>query len=317
MLDLSKVEAGAMRAETVTFDLGALVRNTAQLFAASASNPGSGARRHDLEKLAPLSSGDPTRLRQVISNLISNAIKFTDQGGVTVTADAEPSADGDPLIRIAVTDTGIGIPFEVQQTIFEPFAQGDSSTTRRFGGSGLGLSISKRIVEMMGGRVVLRSLPGHGSTFIISVPLGIADASTDADSADLPAALPNPLRILVVEDNAVNQLVLQTMLARLGHSVDIAENGAVAVELKRAQLYDVILMDCQMPVMDGYAATAAIRALPGIAAVTPIVALTASAMPTDRQRCLDAGMDAYLAKPINQADLIATIARVAHHTITQ
>jgi PAS domain S-box-containing protein len=317
VLDLSKFEAGAMRTETVTFDIAALVRDTAQLFEASATNRGLVLDVMISQRLAPLVAGDPTRLRQVISNLVSNAIKFTDHGGVTVAAEPELVSADKFLLRVAVTDTGIGIPSDAHQAVFEAFAQGDSSTTRRFGGSGLGLSISKRIVEIMGGRVELDSSPGRGSTFTVWVPLGIADpvATSGAASSAPPAVTPR--RVLVVEDNAVNQLVLQTMLGKLGHEVDIAENGADAVALAAMGPYDVIFMDCQMPVMDGYAATKAIRALSNGAATTPIVALTASAMPEDRQRCLNAGMDAYLSKPIKQSDLVDAIAHASHYRIAQ
>jgi PAS domain S-box-containing protein len=311
VLDLSKVEAGAMRAETVDFDPCHLVRGTALLFAPSATGRGVALDVTVAEDLVTSASGDPARIRQVLSNLISNAIKFTDSGAVTVNASQTLDGPDRILLRIAVTDTGIGIPADAHEAIFEPFAQADSSTTRRFGGSGLGLSISRRILGMLGGRLDVQSVPGVGSTFTMYVPLNSAAPPQAAVAAATTSAVADvPLRILIAEDNPVNQLVLQTMLSNLGHTVDLAENGADAVSLVEQAAPDVVLMDCQMPVMDGYAATAAIRALPGAAADTPIVALTASAMPSDRQRCLDAGMDEYLAKPVKQADLVATIARV-------
>jgi PAS domain S-box-containing protein len=312
VLDLSKVEAGAMRAETVTFDPVHLVRSTAQLFEPNAECRGLALEVNIPDDLVTSASGDPTRIRQVLSNLVSNAIKFTDRGHVTVTAAQEPHGVDGIQLRVTVADSGIGISAEHQEAIFEPFAQGDSSTTRRFGGSGLGLSISRRLVEMLGGRLTVESKPGLGSSFTMWVPLAracpvvVAAVATTSDHAVMP------LRILVVEDNAINQLVLQTMLSNLGHHVELAENGGEAVGLVEEHTYDVILMDCQMPVMDGYAATAAIRTLPGDAGRTPIVALTASAMPADKQRCLDAGMDDYLSKPVNQSDLVTTMTRVIH-----
>ena len=311
VLDFSKIEAGAMRTETVRFDVAALVRDTVHLYEQNAVTRGIALDVLIGDDVPGTAGGDPTRLRQVLSNLVSNAIKFTDYGTVTVTADTA-TADGDTFtLQIDVIDTGFGIAADAQAAIFEPFEQEDSSTTRRFGGSGLGLSISRRLVDMLGGQLTCVSLPGRGSTFSVALPLQRHVAPTPTPAADENARPAAPLHILVVEDNAVNLLILQTMLGKLGHTVDVAENGEIAVGLVAADHHDVVLMDCQMPVMDGYAATAAIRRLPGALACTPIVALTASAMPADKQRCLDAGMDAYLPKPINHADLIATLGNVS------
>ena len=314
VLDLSKVEAGAMRAEIMVFDPGQLVREAVRLFESSAT-----IQHLTLDVVVDPSvpsaaMSDPTRLRQVLSNLLSNAIKFTDAGGVTVTAEATPTKDG-ALLCIRVRDTGPGIPEEAQRRIFERFVQMDSTTTRRFGGSGLGLAIAKQIVELLQGTLEVQSCVGHGSTFTITLPL-IAPVTVVDPSAVVPEVRASRvLRVLVAEDNPINQLVLQTMLTNLGHLVDTADDGACAVNLVQATTYDVVFMDCHMPVMDGYKATAEIRALPGTASRVPIVALTASAMPADRQACLNAGMDDYLSKPVTVPELTAMLDHTSHNNV--
>ena len=310
VLDLSKVEAGAMRVESVAFDARRLIGESARLF-----EPTAAIRRLTLDVVvAPTVpktlSGDPTRLRQVLSNLLSNAIKFTDCGGVTLSAEAIQTGADQVNLRLVVHDTGPGIPDDARQRIFEPFAQVDSSTTRRFGGSGLGLSISKQIVELMGGTLSVESVVGQGSTFTVDVPLRLGTVEPTVQTRNGRCGSRRTLRILIAEDNPINQLVLQTMLTNLGHDVATSDDGAVAAELAQSGSFDLVFMDCQMPVMDGYAATAAIRALPGKAGRVPIVALTASAMTSDRERCLDAGMDEYLAKPVIEADLVAVLDRI-------
>ena len=304
-----------MRTETVPFDVVALVRDTVRLYEPNAAGRGIGLDVVIAGMVPAVVAGDPTRLRQVLSNLVSNAIKFTDRGTVTVIVRCSPDTAGAFTLHVEVVDTGLGIAADALAAIFEPFEQGDSSTTRRFGGSGLGLSISRRIVAMLGGQLTCESEPGRGSTFRFSVPLARHVTEAPSNDAATDAAGDQRLHVLMVEDNAVNQLVLQTILGKFGHTVDAAENGKVALGLLATAVYDVVLMDCQMPVMDGYEATAAIRALPGDKARVPIVALTASAMPTDRQRCLDVGMDAYLSKPVNQADLITTLRNVCHSKV--
>jgi CheY-like chemotaxis protein/HPt (histidine-containing phosphotransfer) domain-containing protein len=265
------------------------------------------------------------RLGQVVTNLCDNAIKFTDAGsvGLRVSVAGGPEA---PLkapdqirVRFEVTDSGIGIDASARGSLLDPFTQADASTTRRFGGTGLGLAISRQLVDLMGGTFDFRSRVGEGSTFWFEValpsvvaPLVSSDTTPEAGpdgSARAPASPDHRPRVLVVEDSKVNQLVTLGLLEQLGYDVDLAINGLEAVEAAASGRYDAILMDCLMPVMDGYEATARIRALPGAAHSTPIVALTASAMSDDRTRCLEAGMDDYVSKPLDPPALAAALAR--------
>ncbi|MGH2811046.1 MAG: ATP-binding protein, partial [Actinomycetota bacterium] len=257
------------------------------------------------------------RLRQVLVNLIGNALKFTEEGGVAVRGRlTERTADGVSL-RMEVADTGIGIPEEKHHQVFGMFSQADASTTRRYGGTGLGLAICERFVELMGGEIGLESTPGQGSTFWFTISLPVArEAPAPQASEGRPAVTSPGARegsgkkvVLVAEDNAVNQKVVATMLRRHDYEVEIAEDGAGAVEAARSGRYAAILMDCRMPVMDGYEASRRIRRIEGTARHTPIIALTASAMESDRQNCIEAGMDDFLAKPVKQADLVAAVAR--------
>jgi CheY-like chemotaxis protein/anti-sigma regulatory factor (Ser/Thr protein kinase) len=258
--------------------------------------------------------GDQGRISQVVINLVANAIKFTRLGSVTVRVDlSESGTDDQTMLHVAVADTGIGIAPEKHAMIFEPFRQADGSTTREFGGTGLGLAICHTLVEAFGGRIWVES-SGAGSTFHFTAQL--AKASTAA--VPLHAA-PSPkpgaragLNILLVEDNLVNQMVAKRTLERWGHSVVLAVTGREAVAVHAAQKFDVILMDVQMPDMNGFEATAAIRAAERASngGRTPIVAMTAHAMKGDRERCLDGGMDDYVSKPIDPAVLFDTIDRV-------
>ena len=264
--------------------------------------------------------GDPGRLRQALVNLVGNAVKFTEQGAVTVLAEATSSDDEAHVVRFEVRDTGIGISPEARERLFRPFTQGDSSTTRRFGGTGLGLAISRRLVEMMGGRIEVASEDGAGSTFSFTVRLGrgdadaVARAARDAASASslpdapLPRA-PRRGRVLIAEDNVVNQKVTVSMLERLGFAAEVVGTGQEAAAAVRRERYDAILMDGQMPGMDGYEATSRIRAFEGPVRHTPIIALTAGAMRGDRERCLAAGMDDYVAKPMSPEQLEAVLQR--------
>jgi CheY-like chemotaxis protein/HPt (histidine-containing phosphotransfer) domain-containing protein len=254
------------------------------------------------------------RVRQVISNLLSNAIKFTERGSIRVRCNVRAAnADRAARLHFQVQDTGIGIPADAQARIFEPFSQADGSTTRRFGGTGLGLSIVRQLVEMMGGDMGLESRVAHGSTFWFSLPLRLADAAgtpVDAPAAASAAATgPVTGSVLVVEDNRVNQLVVQSMLERLGCCARVVSDGALALEALRHARFDAILMDCQMPVMDGYTLTGRIRAREAGGARIPIIALTANALEGDRARCLAAGMDDYLSKPFRLSELAAVLAR--------
>jgi signal transduction histidine kinase/HPt (histidine-containing phosphotransfer) domain-containing protein/FixJ family two-component response regulator len=304
ILDHSKLEAGKLDLEEADFDLHRLVKGAAALMQGRAAER----RLSLLVEIAPDAPryllGDVGRLRQVLLNLIGNAVKFTERGTVRVTTRAGPGGS----VVLAIADTGIGMDAETQARLFQDFSQADASVARRFGGTGLGLSIAKRIIDRMGGRIAVESAPGAGSTFSITLdlPRGDVVAETD-DQADLPR-LP-PLSVLVAEDNPVNQQVARGLLVRDGHRVTIVETGAAAVERVRAGGVDLVLMDLHMPEMNGIAATRAIRALEGPEAGTPIVAATAGAMDHEIQACLDAGMNAAVAKPIDPRTLLSAMAR--------
>jgi len=309
ILDLSKLEVGRVELETVDFHLSPLVDGVASLLAARArENDDSLSVRID-PSAAGWFRGDPTRVRQMLFNLVGNAIKFTRGGSVRIEAVAEEGG-----VRFSVRDSGIGIAPEQRGRIFDRFAQADASTTRRYGGTGLGLAICRQLVELMGGRIGVESEPGQGSRFWFTLPL---EPSTEADIAresfqtlaPVPAAI-GPLRVLVAEDNRINQMLVTKLLEREGHQTEVAQNGIEALAAVRRSRFDVVLMDVQMPEMDGPAATAAIRALPGPAGRIPIIALTANALVGDRERYLAAGMDDYVAKPLDPARLTEVLARV-------
>ena len=259
--------------------------------------------------------GDPTRLRQILANLISNAVKFTAAGSVTLRCFNEGSdVDGRHWLCFEVIDTGIGIEADLLPNLFSPFTQADASTTRRYGGTGLGLSISRRLAEHMGGRITVSSQPGIGTRFHLSLPFdaGVLPASREitapAPTRTGPAALARA-RILVVEDNPVNQLVAAEMLKRLGLHADVAGDGAEALAALERLPYDLILMDCQMPVMDGFEATRRLRERQTTERRLPVIAMTANAIRGDRERCLEAGMDDYLPKPVRISELTAMLQR--------
>jgi len=254
----------------------------------------------------PRVNSDPVRLRQVFANLISNAVKFTEQGIIYV--DLSKASTGH--LRFAVRDSGIGIAPEAIQRIFEPFLQADDSTTRRYGGTGLGLAIVNQIVRLMDGELTVESTPGKGSTFCAV----FAAPAIEAPAADAVVDMARPssfnLRVLLAEDNQVNQLLAQTLLTKLGCSTRVANNGVEAVKLFSEGGFDLVLMDCHMPEMDGYGATAAIRALEAKsahAARIPIVAVTANVMQGERERCIAVGMDDYVAKPFRITDIAAVL----------
>ncbi len=252
--------------------------------------------------------GDPQRIRQCLINLVSNAIKFTSSGEVVAEVSLTHRHDGQVLTRFAVRDTGIGIAAGALPTLFQPFVQADSSTTRHFGGTGLGLSIVRRLVEMMGGEVGVESAPGSGSTFWFCLPLSVVEATGAAGAKPDPGEAAGAVRprlarryggkVLLVEDNAVNQKVARSFLERMGCEVTVAADGRAAVEAFAQGKYQLVLVDLQMPLMDGYGATDCMRKLEQGAERTPIVALTASAMTGQRERCLAAGMDELLIKPL-------------------
>ena len=307
ILDLSKIEAGQLELEATTVDLPKLLHDTVSLMSRTAASKGVALRLETSADLPPLVRGDPTRLRQVLNNLISNAVKFTAHGTVRVSATRVDGAQDTPMIRFAVRDTGIGIAPEALERIFEPFRQADVSTTRTYGGTGLGLSISRRLVQMMGGLLQVDSELERGSDFHfeIEMPIATAEARPEPDR-HTPAAPSRALRILVAEDNPVNQQVAGAMLRRRGHTVDIVGNGREAVDAVLTHRYDVVLMDLQMPILDGLNATLEIREREQNRRV-PIVALTANAATGEQERCISAGMDAYVSKPFRAADLVSAI----------
>ncbi len=313
ILDFSKIEAGKLELEEIDLSLAAVVEEVAALFARTAKERGVALRVEVDPNLPPL-RGDPTRLRQILTNFTSNALKFTDAGAVTLAVHPLEWRDGRQVVRLAVRDTGCGIEPSRQAMIFDPFTQADASTTRRFGGTGLGLTICWRLAERMGGRIGVESVVGEGSTFWVTVVLAPAHGEVEAPVVgdDAGESIPAGLHILVAEDNRVNQRVVQRLLERLGCTVQLVENGVEAVAAAAQGGFDLCLMDVQMPEMDGLDASRAIR----VAEVErggrlPIVALTANAMEQDRQASLVAGMDGHLAKPIRRDELIAVLRRVS------
>ena len=309
VLDFSKIEAGKLNIEAVRFPLVETIEETLKTLRSRASQKGlvleSSLQPHLPEDVL----GDPVRLRQVLTNLCDNAIKFTSQGGVYIAVRCNPAADGYEL-QMSVRDTGIGIPPEKQQGVFDAFSQADTSTTRRFGGTGLGLTICARLVNLMGGRIWLESEEGRGSTFHFTIQVQSATPMSGAFA--LPPTLTTPptsraLQVLLVEDHPINQILATTLLKKWGHAVVLAKNGQEAVDVFGSQSWDVILMDMQMPIMGGLEATRLIRSAEGAGKRTPIIAMTANAMDSDRQACLQAGMDDHLAKPFNATDLQAML----------
>jgi PAS domain S-box-containing protein len=340
ILDFSKIEAGKIDIEIIDFDLRSVVEEAAKLIAPRADEK-------DIElavmidpQLSSMVRGDPGRIRQILINMLGNAVKFTDTGEVILRVRKESQHDDSVSLRFEVSDTGIGIDVEQQKRLFESFVQADASTTRRFGGTGLGLAICKKLVERMGGEVGVLSDPGRGSTFWFTLTLErkagvqssgapsrralqgvrvlVADDPTDEDivaatmteniryafTAAPPAAR---ARVLVVDDNQVNQRVSLRMLEKMGHAVDVADNGLGALAALARVRYDAVLMDCQMPEMDGFDATREIRRREGSERHTPIIAMTAGAMSGDEEKCLEAGMDDYLSKPVKAAALATMV----------
>ena len=316
ILDFSKIEAGKLELETVDFDLLALLDDSAAMFASSAQQKG-------LELIVDLPAGqplvlrgDPLRLRQVVANLLSNAVKFTEAGEIALRLAIQARDEQGVAFALSVSDSGIGIPPSAQKGIFEHFRQADGSTTRKYGGTGLGLAICRHLVEMMGGRIAVSSASARGSCFTVELrlpPGRLPAARPSARSPEAPARTAEPTRLrgraLVAEDNESNLLVVRAQLEKIGLEVVTVENGQEALDRMAGEAFDVVLMDCQMPVLDGFAATAAWRQREaGTDRHLPIVALTANAMKGDRERCLAAGMDAYLAKPYSGEDLLRTLA---------
>ncbi|WP_395000099.1 ATP-binding protein [Sphingomonas sp.] len=303
ILDFSRIDAGKIGLECRNFDIEQLLQSTVDLFDGAASHKGlklsfdtgAGDNRGVL--------GDAVRLQQIVSNLLSNAIKFTPAGHITVALTSRPAGDQSRRWRIEVADTGIGIAEDKLDSLFEPFVQADATTSRRFGGTGLGLAISRRLVDAMGGEIGVRSCSGRGSTFWLELELPTARSEGAPIEPLELAASATPLDLLVAEDNPVNQMLISAILRRLGHRATCVENGRLAVEIAAARRFDCILMDMQMPVMDGLAATRAIRGSGSASADVPIIALTADAS-AERRRFYDgAGLTDILTKPIDHAAL--------------
>lgn len=307
ILDFAKIEAGKLELEPMPFRVASILRQVTDLL-----RPMAAARGTQLTALATgvegLHLGDAGRLRQVLLNLLHNSVKFTADGQVAVRAETDAAG----RVVITVSDTGIGIPREKLPMIFEHFTQADTSTTRRYGGTGLGLAIVKRLVGMMNGTIEVSSAVGNGTVFAIALPLPSAGGEADGELPEWerPVAQYPGLRVLVAEDNRVNQLVAKGLLERMGCGVDVAANGMEAVAMTEQFQYGLVLMDCQMPEMDGFAATRAIRAKEaGKGKRIPILALTASVGAAVEGECAAAGMDGYLSKPIGQTLLVSALDR--------
>jgi signal transduction histidine kinase/ActR/RegA family two-component response regulator len=304
ILNLAKIEAGQMKLERTPTDLKRLVRETCEMVRPQARLKGI-LLREELPADELYALADPTRLRQILLNLLSNAVKFTERGEVVARLiTREPSAENEHALRFEVQDTGIGIPPDKQQQIFEPFRQADGSTTRKYGGTGLGLAICKKLVKLMGGQMGVVSQVGEGSTFWFEVVLPVSEAPAHVRlEQQLRAAEQTPLtglRVLVAEDNLVNQKVIRRTLEKWGIEAQIANNGREALEWLSREPFHLVLMDCQMPEIDGYEATRRIRAYEQPRGLhIPIIALTANALAGDREKCLECGMDDYLTKPVN------------------
>ena len=313
ILDFSKIESGKLVLERSDFDPNRLLDEVREAYAHAAAERDNTLDIARPEGILPALHGDPTRIRQILFNLVSNAVKYTEHGRITVAARASvPPEGGAWTLELAVRDTGIGIPADDIDSLFEPPLPADPSSPLR-GGSGLGLTICRRLCDAMGGTIRVDSQVGAGSCFTVSLPLGMAARPVPvASDADAPAAGPG-LTILVAEDNAVNRLLIRTRLEAWGHHLTLADNGEEALRQVReaAQPFDIIVMDMHMPVLDGIAATRAIRALPAPAGRTPIIALTADTMPEFRDESLAAGLDAYLTKPVDWAALRQCLAQHA------
>ncbi len=316
ILDLSKIEAGKVDLEEIHFNLEDMLQSVAGLW-----QPRFAARGVSFEVLiAPnvnrILLTDPTRVQQIVFNLVSNAAKFTEQGSVSIHVTQNSNDDGSLETRICVADTGIGIARESQARLFEKFAQADNSVTRKYGGTGLGLSICEQLCKLLGGEIGMESEPGEGSQFWFTIRCRPGSAEkvgaliqerSRFGESDIVA---RPLRLLVAEDDRVNQTIIRAILENSGHDCDVVADGVEALTAVASVPYDAVLMDVQMPNMDGLAAARRIRELPGRIGAIPIVALTANAMSGDREACLQAGMDDYVGKPINKRELSAALARI-------
>ncbi len=309
VLDLSRIEAGKLHVESLAVNVRKLVKEAVQLLQVNAHAKGLHISEECDVAVPERVLGDPLRLRQVLVNLIGNAVKFTEAGQIDVRVDLYP---GEGRLRFAVRDTGIGIPADKRDAIFSAFTQADGSISRKYGGSGLGLAISAKLIQLMNGSIRLESQPGQGTLFEFYVPCQVPDApEAPVIPCTANAIALHCKRVLLAEDNAVNQKVAARLLEKSGHSVVVASNGMEALHALERERFDVILMDIQMPELDGIEATARIREREKHGSYrTPIIALTAHAMTGDRERCLTAGMDGYVSKPIQLEELVQAICEV-------
>ncbi len=312
VLDFSKVEAGIIELDHSGFNLPEILNEQYRLHSIRANARGLTLEVKIAPEVPPHLKGDPVRLRQILSNLISTAIKFSDQGKVQVAVTCEDNTgNGIARLRFTIKDQGIGIAPEAQERVFEAFQQADGSMTRRYGGTGLGLSICKQLVTLMGGEIGVDSIPGEGSTFWFTVPFAISTQPVESKAMDTAESarlqLAPGLRVLVAEDSSVNQLVILHELRRLGCTVESVRNGREAVEFFATSPFDLVLMDCQMPEMDGYEAATRMRELEGDGKHVPIIAITANALSGERERCIAAGMTDYVSKPFTREKLWAAV----------
>jgi PAS domain S-box-containing protein len=303
ILDLSKIESGKLDLTERVFNVEECLKTAFQLFSHSLQKKGLEAHIEVSNSIPRTVSGDPVRLRQIVYNLVSNAVKFTDTGSISMKAWSESITSRRVRLFVSISDTGPGIDTDRLETIFDPFSQADTSSTRSFGGTGLGLTICKRLCRMMRGDIKIDHTSPEGTRFVFSVELqtapegGLGGSLTGQQDARENPSEASAVRILVVEDNAVNRLVAKRILKRLGYDSATVNNGQEALDFVRAHPCDLIFMDLQMPVMDGFTATKIIREEHG--SIPSIIALTASAVDGDRERCMAAGMDDYISKPIN------------------
>lgn len=310
ILDLSKIEASELSLEKIPYDIRRIVRQTADLLEPIASRKGISLESVISPTLPERLNGDPARLQQILNNLIGNALKFTEKGYVRLDVSAGKDKTGILKLRIRVEDTGIGIAEDQQEAIFNKFTQADVSTARKYGGTGLGLTIVRELVTLMRGEITLDSALGKGSSFHVEIPVEVAEAEQNASGEVARQAPPVNMsaRLMIVDDHPVNLLFMRKVLKKIGFArVDEAESGKQALELYGASKYDLIFMDCQMPEMDGFEASAKIREIEDFANQTKIIAVTADAMKGARERCIDAGMNDYISKPIDVEKLKAVL----------
>lgn len=298
VLDFSKIEAGKLELESIDFSLPEICQSLEDLFIAQLNEKKLNFSYQIDHTIPEFIKGDPLRIKQILLNLMSNSLKFTKQGGISLNISLINDTDGLTL-EFQFKDTGIGIPKDKQDALFEAFTQVDATTTRKYGGTGLGLQISKRLVEIMGGKIKVNSVEGQGSEFLFSLNLnkGIAVANEEIKVDQSNTSTPNTIRILVAEDNRTNQMVISAMLKKLGYQFTICNNGKEAFDTLETETFNLVLMDCQMPVMDGFATTEAIRQQAQWKNL-PIIALTAGVTAKEQKQCFDAGMSDFLSKPV-------------------